>query len=242
MLAIIGGSSLVKLPVLDVTHRQIVRTPYGDPSCALTFGQIGSQQIVFIARHGYGNSIAPHEINYRANIWALHHVGARRVIAIGAVGGIRPDLPPGKLVIPDDIIDYTAGRKHTFFEGPDSPLVHCDFTRPYDEALRTQLLQAATAAGVAHAGAAVYACTQGPRLESVAEIRRLERDGADIVGMTGMPEASLAREMGLAYAHLCPVINWAAGKGNSLQSVVLEPKWTQHSVTEVSSVLTTMLR
>ncbi len=238
MLAIIGGSSLVKLPILEVTHRQIVRTPYGDPSCPLLFGRIGQQNVVFMARHGYGNSIAPHEINYRANVWALHSVGIKSMIAIGAVGSIRPDLLPGTLVVPDDVLDYTWGRKHTFFEGLDRPLVHADFTRPYCDDLRQRLVAAAGKSQVQFNAQATYACTQGPRLESAAEILKLERDGADIVGMTGMPEASLARELNLAYAHLCTVINWAAGKGNSRQAVTFDAQCKRRSVDEISAVLT----
>lgn len=212
MLAIIGGSSLASLSILDITHRQVVRTPYGDPSCALTFGLIGGQNVVFIARHGYGNSIPPHEINYRANIWALHSVGVRGIVAIGSAGGIRPDLAPGSLVVPDDLIDYTWERKHTFFEGSGPALTHANFTSPYDETLRTRLINAASAVGLPLFAGGVYACSQGPRLETVAEILRLERAGADLVGMTGMPEAALAREMNLPYASLCIVTNWAASR------------------------------
>ncbi|MDC7691962.1 S-methyl-5'-thioinosine phosphorylase [Vogesella indigofera] len=213
MLAIIGGSRLAKLPVLEVTHRQVVRTPYGDPSCALTFGRVGQQSVVFIARHGYGNSIAPHEINYRANIWALHSVGVKGVVAIGSVGGIRPDITPGSLVVPHDLIDYTWGRKHTFFEGADRAIKRVDLSAPYDDRLRLLLLAAAERAGLDVVRDSVYAVTQGPRLETCAEIARLERDGADVVGMTGMPEAALARELGVPYASLCIVTNWASGLG-----------------------------
>ena len=213
MLAIIGGSRLSRLPILNVTHRQIVRTPYGDPSCALTFGQIAQQSVVFLARHGYGNSIAPHEINYRANIWALHSVGVRGIVAIGSVGGIRPDLQPGGMVLPHDLIDTTWGRKHTYHEGQGMPLQHVDFTAPYDQALRQRLLLAAERQGVALIAGGVYACSQGPRLETAAEVSALEVQGADMVGMTGMPEAALARELGLPYASLCLVSNYAAGKG-----------------------------
>lgn len=219
MLAIIGGSGLAKLPILEVTHRQVVRTPYGEPSCAVTLGHIGQHNIVFLARHGYGHSLAPHEINYRANIWALHSLGVKGVIAVGAVGGIRADLKPGALVVPQDVIDYTWGRSHTFFEGPNTPPVRVDFTTPYDGALRERLQRAAGKAGVGVSMDVVYACTQGPRLETAAEIRRLERDGADVVGMTGMPEAALAREMGLPYAALGLVVNDAAGKGGSQSCV-----------------------
>ncbi|MDF0604184.1 S-methyl-5'-thioinosine phosphorylase [Neisseriaceae bacterium TC5R-5] len=214
MLAIIGGSGLAQLPVLEVTHRQVVRTPYGDPSCALTFGRLAGQNVVFIARHGYGHSLAPHEINYRANIWALHDQGIKGIVAVGSVGGIRPDMEPGKLVVPDNIIDYSWGRKHTYFEGPERPVVHAEFSSPYDAELRQRLIKAVAASGHGGVIGGVYACTQGPRLETSAEILKLERDGGDIVGMTGMPEASLAREMGVAYAHLCLVSNWAAGKGS----------------------------
>lgn len=242
MLAIIGGSSLAKLPILEVTHRQVVRTPYGDPSCALTFGRIGMQHVVFIARHGYGNSIAPHEINYRANIWALHSVGVKGVIAIGSVGGIRPDMVPGSLVIPDNIVDYSWGRKHTFFEGVEKPVVHVDFTWPFDHELRTRLLHTSREAGLGVIDGAVYACTQGPRLESVAEIRRLERDGADMVGMTGMPEAALARELALPYANLSLVVNWAAGKGNSGNTVSLPEAVFEQGVSKILAVLTQLAK
>ncbi|KMJ52059.1 5'-methylthioadenosine phosphorylase [Vogesella sp. EB] len=242
MLAIIGGSSLAKLPILEVTHRQVVRTPYGDPSCALTFGRIGMQNVVFIARHGYGNSIAPHEINYRANIWALHSVGVKGVIAIGSVGGIRPDMVPGSLVIPDNIVDYSWGRKHTFFEGPEKPVVHVDFTWPFDRELRARLVQTGREAGLSVIDGAVYACTQGPRLESAAEIRRVEQDGADMVGMTGMPEAALARELALPYANLSLVVNWAAGKGNSSETVALPETVFEHGVSKILAVLTQLAK
>lgn len=215
MLAIIGGSGLAQLSVLEVTHRQVVRTPFGEPSCALTFGLVGESHVVFIARHGYGHSLAPHEINYRANIWALKQQNIKGIIAIGAVGGIRPDMTPGTLALPDDLIDYTTGREHTFFEGLDKPVVHADFTHPYSPDLRACLLQAAAKASIDLVDGGVYACTQGPRLESAAEIRRLERDGADMVGMTGMPEAALAREQDLPYAMLTVVANFAAGRGES---------------------------
>lgn len=241
MLAIIGGSGLAKLPVLEVTHRQVVRTPYGDPSCALTFGRIGEQNVVFIARHGHGHSLAPHEINYRANIWALHNQGVKGILSIGSVGGIRADMGPGTLVVPDNIIDYSWGRKHTFFDGPDRPVVHVDFSNPYDDGLRSKVIEAVNATGKQAVNQGIYACTQGPRLETAAEILRLERDGADIVGMTGMPEACLAREMNLPYAHLCLVVNWAAGKGGSA-TVDFDPATAEAGISDVTAVLLAMLR
>jgi 5'-methylthioinosine phosphorylase len=222
LLGIIGGTGLTQLSNLEVTHRQIVRTPYGDPSGALTFGKLNRREVVFLARHGYGHTIPPHEVNYRANIWALHSEGAARVVSVASVGGIRSDLSPGTLAIPHQVLDYTWGRKHTYFEGPDQPVTHVDFTHPYCDKLRDRLRVAAAAAGQAIVTGGVYAATQGPRLESAAEIDRLERDGADMVGMTGMPEASLAREIGLRYAVLAVVVNSAAGRGASSESIQLD--------------------
>jgi len=222
LLGIIGGTGLTQLSNLETTHRQIVRTPFGDPSGALTFGKLNRRDVVFLARHGYGHTIAPHEVNYRANIWALHAQGAGRVVSVASVGGIRSDLAPGSLALPHQMLDYTWGRRHTFFEGPDQPVTHVDFTHPYCEKLRESLLKAAAAAGQAIANGGVYAATQGPRLESAAEIDRLERDGADMVGMTGMPEAALAREIGLRYAVVAVVVNQAAGRGDSSEAIHLE--------------------
>jgi 5'-deoxy-5'-methylthioadenosine phosphorylase len=222
LLGIIGGTGLTQLSNLEVTRRQVVRTPYGDPSGALTFGRLNGHDVVFLARHGYGHTIPPHEVNYRANIWALHSEGAGRVVSVASVGGIRSDLLPGALVIPHQVLDYTWGRKHTFFEGPDQPVTHVDFTHPYCEELRVSLLKAAAEAGQVVVKSGVYAATQGPRLESAAEIDRLERDGADMVGMTGMPEAALARELGLRYATVAVVVNHAAGRGDSSEAIHLD--------------------
>jgi 5'-methylthioinosine phosphorylase len=222
MIAVIGGSGLSRLASLEVTQRKAVRTPYGEPSGALTFGRIGAHELVFLARHGYGHTVAPHEVNYRANLWALKEQGVASVVSIASVGGIRADLAPGVLAIPDQIIDYTWGRRSTFHEGPGAPVTHIDFTEPYDRALRAQLLDAARACGESVVDGGCYAATQGPRLESAAEITRLERDGADMVGMTGMPEAALARELDLAYAAIAVSANFAAGRGDSAHAVPLE--------------------
>src|SRR5688572_1803678 len=222
MLAIIGGSGLTKLANLEVGRRKVARTPYGEPSGALTFGRIGSTEVLFLARHGYGHTIAPHEVNYRANLWALREAGAASAVSVASVGGIRNDIWPGTLVLPHQVIDYTWGRASTFFEGPGQPVNHIDFTEPYSRSVREQLLNAAGAIGERIMDGAVYAATQGPRLETAAEINRLERDGADIVGMTGMPEASLAREIGLEYAAIAVVANYAAGRGDSEHVVPLD--------------------
>jgi len=222
MLGIIGGSLVTQLANLEVTRRLVVRTPYGEPSAALTFGRIRDREVVFLARHGYGNTIPPHEVNYCANIWALHAQQVKDVVAIAAVGGIRAGLAPGALAVPDQIIDYTHGRQSTYFSRTDRSVTHIDFTRPYCEALRQRLIKAARAAGETVADRATYAATQGPRLETAAEINRLEGDGADIVGMTGMPETALAREIGLCYAAIAVIVNPAAGRGTSRLAVRLE--------------------
>ena len=221
MLAIIGGSGLSQLSSLTVERREVVRTPYGEPSGALLFGRIGETEVVFLARHGYGHTIPPHSVNYRANIWALKQTGAEGIVSVASVGGIRADLGPGVLVAPDQILDYTWGRRSTYFDGDDSKVVHVDFTSPYNEALRARLLAAAKAAGEAMIDGGTYAATQGPRLESAAEINRFERDGADIVGMTGMPEAVLARELEIPYAAINVVANHAAGRASSRDGITM---------------------
>ncbi len=222
MLAIIGGSGLTQLANLSVIRREVVRTPYGEPSGALTFGQLCAQPVVFLARHGYGHTIPPHRVNYQANLWALREAGVDAIISVASVGGIRADLCPGSLVLPDQIIDYTWGRKSTFHENSDEPVVHIDFTQPYDETVRARILAAAQRAGQPIVDGGVYAATQGPRLETAAEINRLERDGADVVGMTGMPEAALARELGIPYAAINVVANFAAGRGDSTAQICFD--------------------
>lgn len=220
MLAVIGGSGLTQLSDLEGIRREIVRTPWGEPSGPLTFGRIGCKDVVFLPRHGHGHTIPPHRVNYRANLWALARAaGAEGIVSVASVGGITPRFAPGTLVVPDQIIDYTWGRQTTFHENGDGQVVHIDFTEPYDRDLRKRLLAAAGRAGEAVVDGAVYGATQGPRLETAAEIARMERDGCDLVGMTGMPEAALARELAVPYAALCVVANWAAGRGDSARSI-----------------------
>lgn len=221
MLAIIGGTGLTHLANLEVSRRQAVRTPYGEPSGPLTFGAIRGVPVIFLARHGDAHTIAPHQVNYRANLWALKEQGAREIVSVASVGGIRAELGPGAIVVPDQIIDRTWGRLHTFFENP-APVKHIDFTQPYASALRARLLAAARKSGEAARDGGVYAATQGPRLETAAEIDSLEKEGAHIVGMTGMPEASLARELELAYAALAVVVNHAAGRGASVRGIQMQ--------------------
>lgn len=213
-LAIIGGTGLTSLNGLEITKREVIHTPFGEPSGPLTHGVLNGREVLFLARHGYGHTIPPHRINYRANLWALYSVGVKRVIAVAAVGGIHASLAPGELAVPDQIIDYTWGRPSTFFEDDLEEVTHVDFSYPYSEALRSLLITQCEKLEMCVCANGTYGATQGPRLESAAEIKRLERDGCTMVGMTGMPEAVLARELDLEYACCAVSANWAAGKGD----------------------------
>jgi 5'-methylthioinosine phosphorylase len=197
-----------------------MHTPYGEPSGALTYGSLCGKEVVFLARHGYGHTIPPHMVNYRANLWSLRNKGIRRIIAVCSVGGIREDIGPGEIIIPDQIIDYTWSREHTFFERDLSKVVHIDFTEPYCRDMREILIAAAGKAGIGIVTAGTYGANQGPRLETAAEIDRMERDGCHLVGMTGMPEAALARELDLCYAVCAVCANQAAGRGSGPISMV----------------------
>jgi 5'-methylthioadenosine phosphorylase len=221
MLAIIGGSGLTRLSTLAVAHREVVRTPYGEPSSALLFGQIAGRDTVFLARHGHGHTIPPHRVNYRANVWAVKARGATAILAVASVGGIR-GVAPGELVLPHQLIDYTQNREASFFDGGDRRVIHVDFTHPYSPPLRDKCLTAARQAGIALVDGGVYGAVSGPRLETAAEIDRLERDGATLVGMTGMPEAALAREQELPYVAIAVVVNHAAGRGESAQAISMD--------------------
>lgn len=213
-LAIIGGTGLTSMEELEILGEEAVETPYGSPSSNLIQGKLSGKELVFLARHGVEHTIPPHKINYRANIWALKSLGVTDVIAVAAVGGIHEDIPPEKIVIPDQIIDYSYGRKHTFFEDNLSEVTHIDFTFPYSEPLRKRLYSAAEEKDISIYKGGTYGITQGPRLETAAEVKRLKKDGCDIVGMTGMPEAALAKELELAYACCALSVNWAAGIDN----------------------------
>lgn len=241
--ALIGGTGLTKLEGLVVRRSHAIDTPYGPPSMAIEEGEYAGQSLYFLHRHGgQSRHIPPHCVNYRANIWALAELGATRIIGANAVGAVNPELRPGKLVVPDQLIDYTWGREHSFSDGSDGTLQHIDFTEPYDAALRLELIAAAQRTGVACVPSAVMAVVQGPRLETAAEVRRLAQDGCDLVGMTGMPEAALAREIGLAYAAVCMNVNAAAG----LQKQPIRMESIRETVRQeallLSSVLDEILR
>lgn len=214
-IAVIGGSGFCAMPGFSILGEELPDTPYGPPSGPILRGRlVGGGEILFLPRHGADHSIPPHRIDYRANISALKSSGVDRVVGLAAVGGIGADYGPRVLAIPEQIIDYTHARAQTFFEGGSDGVVHIDFTYPYCEELRSDLLRAALAAGIPIVDGGTYAVTDGPRLETAAEIVRKEGDGCDIVGMTGMPEAALAREAGLCYACCAFVVNWAAGKSH----------------------------
>ncbi len=209
--AIIGGTGLTKMEGLTITSREMVKTPYGRPSGPLINGELFGREVTFLARHGHRHSIPPHKVNYRANIWALKSIGVKHVFAIGAVGGISKQCEPTVIVIPDQIIDYTYGREHTYYDQTGEDLEHIGFSYPYTDSLRNLLIEGAKKTDVKLIEKGTHGVTQGPRLETAAEIKRMRKDGCTIVGMTGMPEAALAREIGLQYAALTMVVNWAAG-------------------------------
>jgi 5'-deoxy-5'-methylthioadenosine phosphorylase len=210
-LAIIGGTGLSKMDKLTVVCKHNVATPFGATSAEIIEAKLGNETVFFLPRHGESHTIAPHKINYRANLWALHSLGITSVIAVAAVGGISANAEPETLDCPDQVIDYTYGREQSFFSDDFLAEHHIDFTHPYSESLRQQVLGAARQIGLSMIDNGVYGATQGPRLETAAEIKRMARDGCTLVGMTGMPEAALARELGLDYACCALVVNWAAG-------------------------------
>lgn len=244
MFGIVGGSGFASFAELAIERREIVRTPYGEPSGPVTFGRLEGQEVAFLPRHGSGHTIPPHDINYRANIWALKQVGVEGVIAVVSVGAISTGVDPGALVLPDQVIDYTWGRASSYFDSPEVPVTHIDFTLPFDCALRERLLVAARETGQTVIDGACYACMQGPRLETAAEINRLERDGANVVGMTLMPEAVLARELELPYAALGIVVNHAAGRGGSMVNISMgEIGFTlDRTIEQVRAVIITLVR
>lgn len=222
MLALIGGSGFTNDDVVTDREEVEMTTPYGAPSAPLVFGRLGGKPIVFLRRHGRSHEFAPHNVPSRANLWALKHAGVEGVVAAGTVGGAELDLGPGAICIPDQILDYTWGRPSTYYDAPAAGLKHIDFTHPFDEALRAQLIGAAKRLGRSVRPTGVYACTQGPRLETAAEVRRIVRDGGQLIGMTLMPEAALARELGLPYAGICVSVNHAAGIGDSAAGIDFE--------------------
>lgn len=239
--AIIGGTGLTQLDGLTIRQSLPVNTPYGAPSAEIQLGELAGREVMFLARHGHPHRLPPHRINYRANIWALKQAGAQAILAVNAVGGIHSDMGTGHFCVPHNLVDYTSGRDHTFFSEDLEQVTHIDFTHPYSQPLRARLIAALTAQGCAFSDFGVYGCTQGPRLESAAEIVRLERDGCDIVGMTGMPEASLARELELEYACLALVVNPAAGKSSEVISMAEIDHALQDGIGQIRAIVSRVL-
>ena len=219
-LAVIGGTGVYRLAALEDVESRHFDTPWGAPSGPLRIGRLGQARVAFLARHGEGHALPPHRVNYRANLHALRQAGASRVLALNTVGGITDAYGPRVLACPDQLIDYTWGRESTFWDGEGEAL-HVDFGHPYSPMFRHKLLAAARVTGAQVVDGGCYGATQGPRLETNAEIARMRRDGCDLVGMTGMPEAGLARELGLDYACLAIVANWAAGCGDAGEEITL---------------------
>lgn len=240
-LGIIGGTGIDELQGLERRASHELQTPYGLPSQAIEEGMFCDSPVFFLQRHGGSRAIPPHRINYRANLWALQSMGVEDVVAINAVGGISPQMVPGRLVIPHQLIDYTWGREHTVDEGGEQGMLHIDFTEPYNRQLRLSLIAVAEDGGIPHQAGGVYGATQGPRLETAAEIIRMARDGCDVVGMTGMPEASLARELGLAYASVCMVVNAAAGLSDQPLSLDMMRETLEREAGAVGQLLQRLL-
>jgi 5'-methylthioinosine phosphorylase len=241
-LAIIGGTGIDELEGLEIVRDHRLETPFGATSRPIQEGRLGSVPVFFLQRHGSPDAIPPHRINYRANLWALHSLGVDGIVAINSVGGITESMRPGRLLIPDQLIDYTWGREHTFDEGTEGELMHIDFTEPYDRALRMELLAVAHSAKIPHEPSGVHGISQGPRLETSAEVQRMARDGCDVVGMTGMPEAALSRELGVPYAAVCMVVNPAAGLGDLPLTLAMMREILAREAAVVRQLLTELLR
>lgn len=240
-IAIIGGSGLTNLPGLQIIKNIEVDTPWGKPSAPIAIGKINAHEILFLPRHGSPHTIPPHKVNYRANLWALHENNVDEIIAVNAVGGITAGMTPCRIVIPDQLIDYTHGRADTFYEEDLEEVKHIDFTHPYSESLRQRLIEAAAKSRIDIANKGTYAVTQGPRLETIAEIKRLENDGNDIVGMTSMPEASLARELEINYACCALVVNWAAGKTDEIITMDIIENNLKEGLGKIQNLIATVI-
>lgn len=247
--AIIGGSGFDTFEELSVSDAIIQDTPYGSHSGPILQGYINNNACVFLPRHGVGHQYPPHKVNYRANMWMLKQLGVSQVIAFNVVGGIGRTMSPDTIVIPEQIIDYTSNREQTFYDGDLNklleqgmpPVEHIDFTFPYSPELRKKLIRFLYESGIDFVGHGVYGCTQGPRLESAAEVEKLKRDGCDMVGMTGMPEATLAKELGLDYVSVAIVVNWAAGVSDEVLSMIEIMSTVKKNMKRIKSQLPSLL-
>jgi 5'-deoxy-5'-methylthioadenosine phosphorylase len=237
MLAIIGGSGLYSLGDDFELEEQASRdTPYGETSADILQGKWQDVALAFLPRHGPGHKVPPHRINYRANLWALKNIGVQHIVAVNAVGGISADMAPLTLAVPDQIIDYSSGREHSYFDGAEGAVNHIDFSWPYSAQLRGIITEVGLQLGQPLVASGTYGATNGPRLETAAEIIRLKSDGCDMVGMTGMPEAALARELEVEYACLALVVNWAAGiedRTISMQEIMANIEQGMHQIKQL---------
>ena len=215
-LALVGGTGLTELD--ETTETIEFKTPYGSPSAPIRVVESEPVRLLFLPRHGNPHRFPPHCVNYRANMWALREAGANHVLAVSAVGGITHSYAPGTLAAPDQLIDFSWGREHTYSDSGDVPLVHVDFSFPYEGRLRKALLQSAANRSIGVVDGGCIGVFQGPRLESAGEIEMARRAGCDMAGMTSLPEAGLARELELDYAGIAVVSNWAAGVSKELIS------------------------
>jgi 5'-deoxy-5'-methylthioadenosine phosphorylase len=237
MLAIIGGSGLYSLgDDFELEEQPPRNTPYGETSADILQGKWQDVALAFLPRHGPGHKVPPHRINYRANLWALKNIGVQHIIAVNAVGGISADMPPLTLAVPDQIIDYSSDREHSYFDGAEGVVNHIDFSWPYSAQLRGIITEVGLQLGQPLVASGTYGTTNGPRLETAAEIKRLKSDGCDMVGMTGMPEAALARELEVEYACLALVVNWAAGiedRAISMQEIMANMEQGMHQIKQL---------
>lgn len=241
-LALIGGTGLYRFPGLQDVTEHTLETAWGKPSDVIVSGRLGGARVAFLARHGREHTILPHKVNYRANLDALKKLGAKCIIGVNAVGGIREDMAPRVLAVPDQLIDYTCGRISSFCDVEGAQVRHIDFSEPYTQSLRQKMINAAVRASINVIDGGCYGTTQGPRLETRAEISRMRRDGCDLVGMTGMPEAVLARELDIDYACLALVANWAAGCGDE-DEISLEEIFAnlEQATAQIPPIITAML-
>jgi 5'-methylthioinosine phosphorylase len=247
-IAIIGGSGLGQFSSVESAQAISQSTPFGKHAEGVIRFMVGKNAVIFLPRHGVQHLLPPHKVNYRANLWLLKSLGVTKIIACNVVGGITEGMSPRTLLVPNQIIDYSWGREHTFFDGmqSDTPLVnkaveHIDFTQPYSEALRQRVLSFLDQQNIAHMNYGTYGCTQGPRLETAAEISRLHNDGCDVVGMTAMPEASLAAELMMEYAGLSLVVNWAPGIVDEVLSMEAIMELVADEMTKVQHFLPNLI-
>jgi 5'-methylthioadenosine phosphorylase len=239
IIGVIGGSGLYDIPGLEITDSAKLSSPYGEPSDVYRIGRLSGKEVAFLPRHGSMHHIQPHKINYRANIWGFRELGVKKIISVGASGGISGRMKPGLITLPDQIIDMTSGRPSTFYD--EEEVIHVDFTEPFCRDLRNYLIRAAEQSKVGVGESGLYVCVNGPRLETAAEIKTFSLWGADMVGMTAMPEASLARELEICFAGISVITNYAAGITNRRLTTTEVVETMQAASEEIKLLLKTLI-